>query len=47
MQKKFYKQPEMKVIEIDSSDIICTSQFPSPQNERYEEEEEVNSIWFN
>ena len=47
MKKKAYQQPEMKVVKLEQKDIICTSQFPSPQNERYEEEEEVNSIWFN
>jgi len=47
MKKKTYKQPEMKVVKLEQTDIICTSQFPNPQNESYEEEEEVNSIWFN
>ena len=32
MQKKFYMQPEMKVVEIDSGDIICTSPDPSPES---------------
>ena len=48
MKKKTYQQPKMKVVEIDHADIICTSQFPSPQNESYDEvEESVTSGWFN
>lgn len=34
MKKKTYQQPEMKVVEIDHADIICTS-MTSPQNEEY------------
>lgn len=47
MQKKFYMQPEMKVVEIDSGDIICTSPDPIPsvQNESYEEGSTAD--WFN
>ena len=26
MKKKTYQQPEMKVVEIEQTDIICTSQ---------------------
>ena len=25
MKKKFYQQPEMKVVELNQADIICTS----------------------
>lgn len=33
MNKKEYKQPSLKVIKIDSNDIICTSPGdPSPMN---------------
>lgn len=48
MQKKFYMQPEMKVVEIDSGDIICTSPDPSPKG-RSNESYEYGSTddWFN
>lgn len=50
MQKKFYMQPEMKVVEIDSGDIICTSLDPDPtprgrSNELYEDGN--TDGWFN
>lgn len=32
-----YQQPEMKVVELEQTEIICTSQFPSSQNESYED----------
>ncbi len=41
--KKAYQQPRIKVVEIDSSDIICTS--PTPQNESYEDGD--TDDWFN
>ena len=48
MKKKTYQQPEMKIVELEQMDIICTSQFPSPQNESYDEEEEsVTNGWYN
>ena len=48
MKKKTYKQPKMKVVKLEQTDIICTSQFPSPQNEGYDEEEEsVTDSWYN
>ncbi len=48
MKKKTYEQPKMKVVELEQTDIICTSQFLSPQNESYEEENEsVTNSWFN
>ena len=48
MKKKTYQQPEieMKVVKLEHTDIICTSQFPSPQNESYEEESDVTNGWF-
>ena len=49
MKKKTYQQPEMKVVKLEQTDIICTSQYgETPQNESYyEEEESVTSGWFN
>ena len=44
MKKKTYQKPEMEVVEIEQTDIICSSQFPSPQNESYEES--VTNGWF-
>ena len=36
MKKKMYPQPEMKVVKLEQTDIICTSgDYSSPQNERY------------
>ena len=46
MKKKMYPQPEMKVVKLEQTDIICTST-PSLQNESYEEENDVTNIWFN
>lgn len=46
--KKAYQQPQMKVVEIDSSDIICTSPDPSPRGRSNESYEEGNTDdWFN
>ena len=48
MRKKTYQQPTMKVVKVEQTGIICTSQLPSPQTESYEEEEEQNvSGWYN
>ena len=49
MKKKMYPQPEMKVVKLEQTDIICTSgDYSSPQNERYvEENETVTNGWFN
>ena len=48
MKKKTYQQPKMKVVVMEQTDIICSSQFPSPQNESYEElEESATDGWFN
>ena len=47
-KKKTYHEPVMKVVVLGKADIIATSQFPSLQNESYEEEDEaVTSGWFN
>ena len=47
-KKKTYHEPVMKVVMLGKADIIATSQFPSPQNESYDEvEESVTSGWFN
>ena len=44
--KKAYQQPRMKVVEIDSSDIICTS--PTPKGRSNEGYEDGNTDdWFN
>lgn len=46
MQKKIYQQPKMEVVELNHTDIICTSF--TPQNEEYEEvNESVTNSWFN
>lgn len=36
MKKKTYQQPELKVVEIEQTDIIATS-MTSPQNEGYKD----------
>ena len=47
MEKKPYVQPETKVVEVDDVEIICTSQFPSTQNESWDElDESITSDWF-
>ena len=43
-KKKKYLAPEMKVVVLDPADIIATSQFPSAQNEDYEEA--TTSGWY-
>ena len=50
MKKKTYKQPKMKVAVLEQTDMLCTSQYDvTPHNESYEEEDEqqVNSLWYN
>ena len=49
MKKKTYQQPEMKVVKLEQTDIICTSQYGvTPQNESYDEEQEsVVNGWYN
>ena len=48
MKKKMYQQPEMKVVELESPEILAGSQTPSPQTESYEEvEESVTNAWYN
>lgn len=36
MKKKTYEQPHVEIIEVKAADIICTSGFPSEQNEEWE-----------
>ena len=47
MKKKTFQHPEMKVLKLELTDIICTSQLIDAQNESYEEvdEEETNG-WY-
>ena len=49
MEKKEYKTPTLRVVQIENSDIICTSETPTATGyslNDYEEAEEVsNSIW--
>ena len=49
MKKKTYQQPEMKVVKLEQTDIICTSQYGvTLQNESYDEENESTTDgWFN
>ena len=49
MKKKTYQQPEMKVVKLEQTDIICTSQYGvTLQNESYEEANElVTDSWYN
>ncbi|MBQ0021525.1 MAG: hypothetical protein KBT39_13560 [Bacteroidales bacterium] len=49
MRKKTYQQPTMKVVKVEQTGIICTSQYDvTPQNESYvQEEETVVNGWYN
>ena len=49
MRKKTYQQPAMKVVKVEQTGIICTSQYDvTPQNESYQEESERTVIgWYN
>ena len=49
MKKATYVQPRMKVVKLESTEIICTSgDMQSLQNEKYDEvEETVTNGWFN
>lgn len=37
MKKKTYQQPKMEVVEIEQTDIICTSDVQSQSMESYED----------
>ena len=38
MQKKTYVEPKLKVINVDQTDIICTSDGDTPQPYGYDDE---------
>lgn len=49
MEKKTYKKPTAKVVELDTESLLAQSQTPSGYSVNYDDEEEVptisESIW--
>ena len=49
MEKKTYKKPTAKVVELDTESLLAQSQTPSGYSVNYKDEDEVptvqNSIW--
>lgn len=47
MKKKFYQQPEMKVVELEQADIIATSNEgqPNPTGAGFEDLEDGGSVF--
>ena len=49
MEKKTYKKPTAKVVELESASILAGSQTPSGYSVNYDDEDEVptvqNHIW--